>query len=57
MSMSNRLIQIKPVILNTEKKTGYYLDKKISQNTKIYITSLSNQTRFFLCTFYNCNGQ
>lgn len=47
MLMSNKLTQIKLVILNIKKKLEYYLNKKLFKNTKKHIIPLSNQLKFF----------
>lgn len=50
MLISNKLTEIKLVMLSTKKKTKYYLNKKIFKNKKKYITSSFNQPKFFLCS-------
>lgn len=42
MLMSNKPTEIKLVMLSTKNKTEYYLNKKISKNTKKHITLFFN---------------
>lgn len=55
--MSNRPTQIKLVMLSTEKKTGYYFDKKKFKKIKKHTIPPSNQLIFFLYPTWYCNGR